>query len=94
MSKPFRTALCALGSVFLPFLLMTAYLIAIPRDPSSGRDWTALILAITAGLLCIWLLPIDRIQRVGLAVVYVPSAVLLLFLYSLMFVCSGYHDCL
>jgi len=57
-------------------------------------DYFALTASIATGLIGVFLLPLRRVWRGVLAVIYVPIAGYLLILWMLMFVCSAFRACL
>jgi hypothetical protein len=80
-----------------PLLLMTAYL-WVSREFLPGwtrtADFAALIASVAVGLVGIWRLPCSTILRALFALVYAAGVLLLLFAWSLGFVCAAFGDCL
>ncbi|MEY2605932.1 MAG: hypothetical protein QOH31_3748 [Verrucomicrobiota bacterium] len=61
---------------------------------ASYWDSVGLVVALLAGLLCLWQLSLRVAARVGLSAVYIVLGAAFLFFYSLHFVCALFHDCL
>ena len=57
-------------------------------------DLVRFVVALLAGLLCLWQLPLRVAGRVGLSTVYIVLGAAFLFFYSLYFVCALFRDCL
>jgi hypothetical protein len=81
-----------------PVLVLSVALSVTRRLSLDGAlwDYTGVALSVAAGLGCLWRLPsgVSFLSRAWLAVLYVPAAVGLLMLYSLLFVCVVFGDCL
>jgi hypothetical protein len=73
------------GSVFLPLLLQSIFLVA-DRNLSLPSRWDlgSFIGSALAGLVC--LIPVFRWYTLGIAIVYLPAVAAGLFAYSLFFV--------
>jgi hypothetical protein len=80
-----------------PLVLMTAYL-AISRGMvdrwSGATDYSALAVSVAVGLSGVWVLPCSRLARALLSLLYGAGALILLFAWSLGFVCAAFGDCL
>jgi hypothetical protein len=92
-----RRILAALGLFCAPVVLFSGYLLcsrALPSFFPPNSDTAFLGLSAVAGAAFAFLLPIPRLARVVVAIVYVPLACGFLFLYALEFVCTVFGDCL
>ncbi len=79
-----------------PIAIMSAYL-WLSRDPdwwTSFSDQAAFVVAVAVGLVGILRLPLQKLARVVLAVLYVPAAGAGLIFFTLSFVCGMFGDCL
>ena len=96
MSRSWLTRLfLALGAIFLPLVLMGAYLYITRRaDTDVGLDLIAIGISACAGATCNWFTLGPRNSRRILSVGYVLGAVPFLWAYSLYFLCAVFGDCL
>jgi hypothetical protein len=80
-----------------PFAVATVYLV-LSRWPTrlftEFSDFAALIAAIAVGLVGIVLLAKRGKVRVALVLAYIPITVFVLGIYSMVFVCDAFGDCL
>lgn len=86
-----------IGAELLPMLLTTVYLLFTRWPARVFTDWSdsaALVACVAIGVICFSLSPFRAWVRVVVGTVYVPAMALLLFGYSLAFVCIVFHDCL
>jgi len=86
-----------IGMLFGPMVVFSGYLL-LTRGTTVGftahSDLTALAVGVCVGLCFVVLLPIDRLRRLAVAVVYVPVAIWVGFSYMLIFVCAVFDNCL
>jgi len=61
---------------------------------ASYWDLVALVVALLAGLFCLWQLTPQGAARVGLSAVYIVLGGAFLLIYSVYFVCVLFRDCL
>ena len=83
------------GAVVVPFALFSAYLFFTrwpSRLDSGTTDWVALGASCLSGAAFIALLPVQRVLRTVLAIVYVPLSGVLLFFYGFYFVGMVFGD--
>lgn len=92
-----RRAAATLGALFGPLVITTIYL-SLSRWPerwfTTESDHLALGLAILAGLIALWSLPMRASHRVIASLGYVPAMGTLLVIAALSFVCGTFGDCL
>jgi hypothetical protein len=98
-ARPHRRRALQIGFlVFVaPFAIAAAYLHlsrSLGGGASAEADWLALAVAIGAGVAGVILLRIATWQKALLAVIYAAAMGFLLLLFTLMFVCGLYGDCL
>lgn len=94
-NKPSQIALCVIAALLLPFVVKAAYL-SFTRILELGmrHDLEALAVSVFFGAACLWLMPLNRTQRLLLVVIYVPFVAVTLFAFALLFVCKFFGDCL
>jgi hypothetical protein len=85
-------------AILAPPLISTGYLwlsftYNLGREQSGVSDLVAFAVSIGAGLLGISMLPINRVSRAVVAVIYVPISIYLLIVWSLTFVCGQFEAC-
>ena len=92
-----RRGLLLAGAIALPLLVLVAYLIG-SRTPvrwfSPWSDYLALALAIASGAICVWNLLPRSGWRYLMMVGYILACAVLLSIFSLVFVCAAFGDCL
>jgi hypothetical protein len=85
------------GATAFPILVLVVYLIA-SRAPvrwfSPWSDYLALGLAVASGAICVWKLLPRSGWRYLMVVGYVLAGAVLLSLFTLVFVCAAFEDCL
>jgi hypothetical protein len=94
-AKP-KNVTWVIALILLPVFLVSTEL-WITRWSGIGAtywDFVGLIVALLAGLLCLWQLPLRIAARVGLSAVYIVLGAAFLFFYALYFVCALFRDCL
>ena len=82
-----------IGVFLLPFSMMAILIIATREWISVDKtawDFIGGGVSVAAGVLCVWQLPIPRLARLMISVVYAPIVGLLLALFSLGFVMQRY----
>jgi hypothetical protein len=92
----FRPALM-LGSLLLPFFVISGYLFATRRTygiASTSGDYLAIAVSVAAGLLLIALYPTRLANRLRWGILFIPISVACLWFYALIFVCVVFGDCL
>ena len=82
--------------IVCPVVIVTAELWITHGSGTGGQWWdvVGLILAIAAGLACLWRLPLRIMPRVLLSIAYGAVAAGVLFFYSLLLLCFVFRDCL
>ena len=90
--SPYRW-LFAIGALFLPFAAMAMFLIATREWIVVDTLWDYLGggLSVGTGLLCVWQLPVPRLSRVLILLLYIPVVSFLLVGFSLGFVMQRYN---
>lgn len=91
-----RRSLLSIGSVVLPTLILTVYLLLSrsgERPFTAIGDWSTLGVAICAGVACIWFVPDRWYWRVIASTVLATTMSFALAFYSLIFVCGVFGDC-
>ncbi len=80
------------GVLYLPFAVMALFIVATREWMvlDSIWDYLGISLSAAAGLLCLWLLPIDRLFRALLSFFYAPLISYFLFFYSIFIVGQRY----
>jgi|GEM_PF-5090944 len=94
--KYLKPAAAAVIAVAGPPLIMFAYLSLFygHRGVGEHADETALAIAIAAGLIALNTLRLRLVLRVVANLLYICLAPVLLFIFSLGYVCGVYHSCL
>jgi hypothetical protein len=83
-----------IGALFLPLLLVSAYLLVIQwRYHGQGNHNTApvFVAAIAIGSLFVFTAPLHLGYRLLLAALYIPALWIALFFYSLLFILTVFH---
>ena len=84
------------GALLVPFALLSAYFLL--AGPSGVRvlnfDFPVLTLSVFAGAACLAVLPVEPFLRLLWFMVYFPIFVCLAIMYSLLFACAVFGDCL
>ena len=90
--SPFRW-LFGIGALFSPFVVMALFIIATREWIIVDTLWDFLgwALSVATGLFCVWWLPIPRISRALISVIYTPILGYLLIGFSLGFVMQRYN---
>jgi hypothetical protein len=91
-SSPFRW-LFGIGALFLPFVVMSLFIIATREWIIVDTLWDYLGggLSVVSGLLCVWQLPVPRLSRAIISLAYIPVVGCLLIGFSLGFVMQRYN---
>ncbi len=79
----------------MPFALFSAYLFFTrwpSRLESGTTDWIALAASCVAAAAFVALLPVQRVLRTVLAILYLPLSAILLFFYGFYFVGMVFGD--
>jgi hypothetical protein len=84
--SPFRWAFL-LGALMLPFLIMACWIIATREwiVVDTIWDWLGIGISLVTGLSCVWQLPVSRLTRFVLALVYAPFMACLVVAFALDF---------
>ncbi len=91
--RPIRW-LFGFGALFLPFVVMTVFIIATREwiiIDDTLWDYLGGSLSIAAGLVCVWQLPVPRLSRALISLVYVPVVGYFLVGFSIGFVMQRYN---
>ena len=90
--SPFRW-LFGIGALFSPFVVMALFIIATREWIIVDTQWDYLggALSVATGLFCVWRLPIPRLSRALISVIYTPILGYLLIGFSLGFVMRRYN---
>lgn len=94
---PRRTLVTAALLVAAPIVIQTAYLWTWLTCSLGNRgvwDYVAISVSVAVGLIGVSRLQGSRTQRLIRGLFYIPAAVLVLFLWSLIFVCEQFDLCL
>jgi hypothetical protein len=93
-----RSLLLIAGATGLPVAVMALYLIAtrVPfqKMPPPLSDYIGFGVALLSGACCIWKLVPHTGRRILALLAYTPVCAGLLFMFSLLFVCFAFGDCL
>jgi hypothetical protein len=85
------------GAAIAPFIVMSLYLFLrgwSPDKSTAYSDYVGLAFSILIGAIFIARLPIHVSKRVLLLLIYIPVLILMLFCFTLIFVCSIFGACL
>jgi hypothetical protein len=76
------------GIMFLPFAVWAGFIIATHevKIVNTPLDYVGLGLSVVAGLCCLWQLPIGRLSRFVMSVVFFPIISFLLFDFTFWFI--------
>jgi hypothetical protein len=84
--------LAALGAVVLPFAIATGDLAMRPILHDGAWDVVALAIGLLAGAACVLFLPIPRLHRALILLLYLPCLAYTVIVYSLYFIGWVYDD--
>lgn len=90
-SSSAQAILFTAGALLLPFLVLAAWLLVSRQSNSqlaTGGDWLALGFATASGAFCVWKLCNHFWSRVVATIFYVPACGVVLFFFTLLFVCE------
>lgn len=95
MSLSQKVGVQVAGTLLLPFLCMTVYLITVGRNGNSpSGDWVAFGASVSLGLAVLMGLPLTRWKKALTALVYTLVEGTALGVYAIGFVCGAYGRCM
>jgi len=85
-----------IAMILVPVFIMSVELSITRRFGIGATQWdtVGLVVSIVVGVSCLWRSPLRTAPRIWLSIVYIPLGAALLVLYSLLFVCFAFRDCL
>jgi hypothetical protein len=85
------------AAIIAPFILMSVEAWLNYHFKFVGAVWwgyAELALPVIVGLFCLWQLPVSKMKRAILTIVFVPVSIGALIYYALIFACVVFGDCL
>jgi hypothetical protein len=97
IQEPQKSKWCIAGALIAPFIVVSICLILSLWPSDKFYEYSSAIglaLSILVGAIFVGKLPISITKRVGILLAYIPTLILALFYYSIVFVCWLFELCL